>query len=431
MFTDSYPLTAHNSFVLAFAETGLLGAYFWVGLIYVSLLGLRRLAAASSAAPPDPWLLAWARHTQVAFIGFLTAIFFLSRTYNVLLYLLVGFRGRALAGRRGGETGGALRPHPPRPGPGVRHRRLRRRRHLRHGAHARPLGEPVLLRDAMTNRNVLHLIWTLKLAGAERIAQEILRGCREGGLGRPTSARSRLPTSPTGRSGSALGIRVYSVTKHLSLDVTLPFRLAALLRNRDIGVLHTHNAVCGFYGGLAAWLAGVRHVHTEHSNLPASRRALRFFLRRILRHATVVADSQESRHHASAPGASQGARRAPDLQRRQPLHAGDFTERPRHARVPPFAPVIGAVGNLRPVKNHRLLVEAFAQLAAAYPDAFLVILGEGSQRKALEELVRSKALTHRVRMPGYQLNPAATCGCSTSSSFPRRAKGFLFRSWKR
>src|SRR5258705_278562 len=56
MFTNSYPLTAHNSFVLSFAETGLIGAYFWVGLLYVSLLGFCRLAAASRTFPPDPWL---------------------------------------------------------------------------------------------------------------------------------------------------------------------------------------------------------------------------------------------------------------------------------------------------------------------------------------------------------------------------------------
>ncbi|MFH1017337.1 MAG: O-antigen ligase family protein [Pseudomonadota bacterium] len=91
MFTDYHPLTAHNSFVLCFAETGLLGAFFWIGLIYVSLLGLRRVVKTGGTDPPAAKLVTWSKGTQVAFLGFLSGIFFLSRTYNILLYLLVGF----------------------------------------------------------------------------------------------------------------------------------------------------------------------------------------------------------------------------------------------------------------------------------------------------------------------------------------------------
>ncbi len=91
MFTDYHELTAHNSFVLCFAETGLLGAFFWVGLIYVSLLGLRRATKMGATDPPRASVVLWSKGTQVAFLGFLSGAFFLSRTYNILLYLLVGF----------------------------------------------------------------------------------------------------------------------------------------------------------------------------------------------------------------------------------------------------------------------------------------------------------------------------------------------------
>ncbi len=35
-FLDHHTLTAHNSLVLCFAETGLLGCFFWVGLFVVT-----------------------------------------------------------------------------------------------------------------------------------------------------------------------------------------------------------------------------------------------------------------------------------------------------------------------------------------------------------------------------------------------------------
>jgi O-antigen ligase len=91
MFTDYHDLTAHNSFVLCFAETGFLGAFFWLGLLYVSILALRRVVKAAPTGPPDGFLRQWALDTEIALVGFLSGAFFLSRTYNVVLYVLIGF----------------------------------------------------------------------------------------------------------------------------------------------------------------------------------------------------------------------------------------------------------------------------------------------------------------------------------------------------
>jgi putative inorganic carbon (hco3(-)) transporter len=96
-FTDYHELTAHNSFVLCFAETGFVGAFFWIGLLYVSIWALRRSAAVARSDPEERVLAAYAKDTQIAFFGFFSGIFFLSRTYNMLLYLLVGFAGAVYA----------------------------------------------------------------------------------------------------------------------------------------------------------------------------------------------------------------------------------------------------------------------------------------------------------------------------------------------
>jgi putative inorganic carbon (hco3(-)) transporter len=46
LFTDHNGLTAHNSFVLSFAETGLVGYFFWFSILVLSVLMLVRLMAA-------------------------------------------------------------------------------------------------------------------------------------------------------------------------------------------------------------------------------------------------------------------------------------------------------------------------------------------------------------------------------------------------
>jgi len=82
MFTDQYPLTAHNSFVLAASELGLFGLFFWVGLFYVSFKSM------SLVQKHCPELAPYAYSLQAALVGFLATAFFLSRTYNPIPYLV-------------------------------------------------------------------------------------------------------------------------------------------------------------------------------------------------------------------------------------------------------------------------------------------------------------------------------------------------------
>jgi len=63
--------------------------------------------------------------------------------------------------------------------------------------------------------------------------------------------------------------------------------------------------------------------------------------------------------------------------------------------------VVGAVGNLRPIKNHALLVRACAELVSAGHDLELRIAGEGPQRKALVELAESLGFGNRLRLAGF------------------------------
>lgn len=63
------------------------------------------------------------------------------------------------------------------------------------------------------------------------------------------------------------------------------------------------------------------------------------------------------------------------------------------------------VGQLKPVKNHAMLLEAFEHLAAG-TDATLAIVGDGPLRDQLERDVRERKLDGRVLLPGYSATPA-------------------------
>jgi len=82
-FTDYNELVAHNSFIHVFAELGLLGAFFGVGMVYWYFKGLRDHQGEA------PGRLR-AQALALSGIGFFTMVSFLSRQYDLVLYTLLG-----------------------------------------------------------------------------------------------------------------------------------------------------------------------------------------------------------------------------------------------------------------------------------------------------------------------------------------------------
>lgn len=83
-------MTAHNSFVLGFAELGFPGYMFWIGSIYFCF---RRQPKSELSEDPDAK--AELLGARLALAGFLVASFWLSRTYTPVLYLLLSLPGAA------------------------------------------------------------------------------------------------------------------------------------------------------------------------------------------------------------------------------------------------------------------------------------------------------------------------------------------------
>lgn len=71
------------------------------------------------------------------------------------------------------------------------------------------------------------------------------------------------------------------------------------------------------------------------------------------------------------------------------------------------APIVLAAGRLKAQKDFTSLIRAFAQVKRQIPDARLVLLGEGPQRKLLEDLAAELGIANSIALPGFQKNPYA------------------------
>jgi glycosyltransferase involved in cell wall biosynthesis len=82
---------------------------------------------------------------------------------------------------------------------------------------------------------------------------------------------------------------------------------------------------------------------------------------------------------------------------------------PEEYGMEPGSQLVGVVARLEPEKGHPTLLEAWPRVLRRVPDAYLLIVGEGSRREGLEAQARELRVAHRVVFTGRRDDvPAVT-----------------------
>ena len=93
----------------------------------------------------------------------------------------------------------------------------------------------------------------------------------------------------------------------------------------------------------------------------------------------------------------------------------------------PGSQVVGVVARLEPEKGHPTLLEAWPAVLARVPDVYLLIIGEGSRREALEAQARELRIAHRVVFTGRRDDVPAVTAALDVAVLPsyREAQGLV------
>jgi glycosyltransferase involved in cell wall biosynthesis len=73
--------------------------------------------------------------------------------------------------------------------------------------------------------------------------------------------------------------------------------------------------------------------------------------------------------------------------------------------LPAGVPIVGTIGRLVPVKRQDMLIRSFAGIKRQFPEAHLVLVGDGPLVAELRALSARLGLSHCIRFTGYQSHP--------------------------
>lgn len=245
---------------------------------------------------------------------------------------------------------------------------------------------------------VAHLMMTLHVGGLERMVATIASGGSACGLDCEVWAYAEVGEFRTVMERDGITVRHFRTTD--GIRHTLPLRLAAALKRQRIQVLHTHHVGPFLYGGMAAALAGVAHVHTEHSRelYDVPRRAAIGQLMPAVSRVVCVSEELASyrvRAFGDAPDVVPNGVPVPP----RPTDE-DRAEARRRAGVPAEAPVLGCVARLMPEKDHITLVRALKRVRESLPDTRLVLVGWGDREAAIRDEIAACGLADAVVLLG-------------------------------
>jgi glycosyltransferase involved in cell wall biosynthesis len=188
-------------------------------------------------------------------------------------------------------------------------------------------------------------------------------------------------------------------------------RLVRLFRSEQVDIVHSHGWGTLMFCVVAAKLARVPIVHSEHGyNMkdlrpePAIRRRLKHFFGQAVDELLTVSEELRERwitQYGIPAGRVRHIPNGVDTERFRPMAGGEDCYRHSFG-LPKDAWVVGSVGRLVPIKNYPALLQAAAALRPGIHNLVVALLGVGAMEEHLRSLAADLGISDRVFFLGFR-----------------------------
>lgn len=248
---------------------------------------------------------------------------------------------------------------------------------------------------------IMQVIPAFRLAGAEVMCENLCIALKNAGETVIAVSLYSEKTAITDRLEKA-GVHIEYLDKKLGFDPSIIFKLVRLFKREKPDVVHTH-IYASKYGLIAAVLAGIeKKVHTVHNVAQKEQGNLGKKVNSFMyKHFDVVpvALSQEVRKSISdVYGLCEDS--VPTI-----FNGIDLSKclTKTNYKVNKIFEILH-IGRFMQVKNHEILIRAFADFVKRHPSSKLQLLGEGELFTRMQDLAQTLGVADKVDFLGLQSN---------------------------
>ncbi len=261
--------------------------------------------------------------------------------------------------------------------------------------------------------NILHFDSALVRGGAEEHVLTLLR--------RLDRARFRpMLAAPPALINMLLAdlpaeVELFPISLSGARDLAGAFRLVRLIEHKAVDIVHSHMFQASRLASPLAWLVGVPviietpHIreHWRRGWIKGNYWIDRFVGRFVTKYIAVSNANRDYLVNVKRLPAKKVVvvRNGIPVERFDPDHKAP-AEMGRSLGITENAPIVAVVARLEPQKGHRILLDAWRLVTESFPQARLVLLGDGSLREQLRAYAKGLNIDRSVVFAGYQTNVA-------------------------
>ena len=204
-----------------------------------------------------------------------------------------------------------------------------------------------------------------------------------------------------------LGLNLLLKPLNSSVDIKWLMNMYRYIKNNDVKLIHSHEFAMNFHSTLLSQISGVPCVTTVHGKKYYPDKWIRRFIYRyIAEHSKLIAVSDDLKQFlVSNIGINKRQLdvlpNGVDIDKFKPSES--IRNETRSALgIKEGHTLIGAVGNLYPVKGHKFLIDAAALVCAKYPKTIFIIAGRGGLEDDLKKQAVRLGLENNILFLGYR-----------------------------
>jgi glycosyltransferase involved in cell wall biosynthesis len=257
----------------------------------------------------------------------------------------------------------------------------------------------------MKKINILHLIYSLEVGGAEKVIRHYADILKEDPVFNPIVCAIRK-RGPIAEEIASLGVRVVDIRSSNMFGSLL--KLIKLIIKEDIKIIHAHNPVPNIIGVPAGILTGLRKViRTEH-NIFYDGRVNRFYpiLNAMLGlynyRIVAVSDMVRDSHIRKDPFSKGKYITIHNGIKTPEMSTVDKTHYYQEFGIQEKSTIVGIIASLTEQKGHQYFIQMAEILVGEFDQLSFLIVGDGPLRPQIEELISAKGLNNRIRLTGVR-----------------------------
>jgi glycosyltransferase involved in cell wall biosynthesis len=255
--------------------------------------------------------------------------------------------------------------------------------------------------------NIVLAIQDLNVGGAERQVLELSTGLKT--LGHNVTICCLNTRGVLAEEAMGRGIEVVCLNKKHKYDFRIIFRLVKLLKQKKADVLQTYLFGADLWGRLAGRLAGVKVLLTSNRSGGRHYEKKEYWFDRLLWPLAdgIISNTQSGRellHHKLKIPLEKlyFVPNGYNFNKFNNLPARNEVRRELSLSDSDYVAVI--TGSLKPIKNHKMLIEAAKVISKKYNNIRYLIVGKGPLEKELIALVENYGLKKQIIFTGQRLD---------------------------